>query len=149
ADGEADRDADAEASSEAGVRIDIRDEAYMKDYDTDIKADIAADAEVDTQIGVEAEIEAEAKESDRDTIKIGVDVVYPDPDNLFVFPMRENRCSEAERITLRVRVRSLGIIETSYCCELVEHEDAIQGIHEHLLEMPTQRLEEIEDELRV
>nr|GEZ98904.1 hypothetical protein [Tanacetum cinerariifolium] len=87
ADGEADRDADAEAGSEAGVRIDIRDEAYTKDYDTDIKADIAADTEVDTQIGVEAEIEDKAKESDRDTIKIGVDAVYPDPDNLSVFPM--------------------------------------------------------------
>ncbi|GKB91033.1 hypothetical protein Tco_0963305, partial [Tanacetum coccineum] len=96
-----------------------------EDYDTDIRADIAADAEADAQIGVEAEIEAEAEESDGDTIEIGVDVVHPDPDTLAVFPM------------------STSIVR------LVEHEEAIQGMREHLLEMPTQRLKEIEEELRV
>ncbi|GJZ48314.1 hypothetical protein Tco_0602146 [Tanacetum coccineum] len=45
------------------------------------------------------------KESDRDVIEIGVDVVHPEPDML----VGE---TEAERITLRARVRSLEVIET-------------------------------------
>ncbi|GKE13929.1 hypothetical protein Tco_1421506, partial [Tanacetum coccineum] len=120
-------EADGETGSEADVRIDVEDGAYTKDYDTNIGADITADAEADAQIGVEAEIEAEAEveESDGDTIEIGVDVVHPDPDTPAVFPM------------------STSVVR------LVEHEEAIQGMREHLLEMPTQRLKEIKEELRV
>ncbi|GJU49021.1 hypothetical protein Tco_1218576 [Tanacetum coccineum] len=112
---------DYEASVEDGMEADAKG-----DKEADAEAgNIAADAEADAQIGVEAEIEAKAKESDRDTIKIGVDVVHPEIDTPTVFLVA----------TIVVR--------------LVEHEETIQGIHEHLLEMPTQRLGEIEDELRV
>ncbi|GKE61764.1 hypothetical protein Tco_1512131, partial [Tanacetum coccineum] len=72
---------------------------------------IAADFEAHAQVGVEAE----SNESDGDMIEIGVDVVHPEPDTPFVFPVS----------TIIVR--------------LVEHEEAIQGMCEHLVEMTTQR----------
>ncbi|GJS28483.1 hypothetical protein Tco_0489103 [Tanacetum coccineum] len=114
-----------EAAAEADVRIDVEDETYTEDYHTYIMTDITADFEAHAQVGVEAEIEVEVEESDGDTIKNGVDSVYPKPDTLVVFPVS----------TIVVR--------------LVEHEEAIQGMCEHLVEMPTQRLEEIKEELRV
>ncbi|GKC27536.1 hypothetical protein Tco_1034830 [Tanacetum coccineum] len=62
-------------------------------------------------------------ESFGDTIEIGVDVIYPVPVTSVVFP--------ASTIVMR----------------LAEYGEAIQGIQERLLEMPTQRWEEIEEEL--
>ncbi|GKE01979.1 hypothetical protein Tco_1389962, partial [Tanacetum coccineum] len=115
----ADSKADGEIGSEAGVGID-EDDAYTKDYDTNIKTDIVVDVEAHAQIGVEAEIEAEVEESDGDTIKIGLDVVHPEPVTTAVFPM----------LTIVVR--------------LVEHGEAIQGMREHLLEMPTQMVKSLE-----
>ncbi|GKE22008.1 hypothetical protein Tco_1433520, partial [Tanacetum coccineum] len=103
---------DYEASVEDGMEADAK-----ADREADAEAgNIAADAEADAQIGVEPEIEAKAEESDRDTIKIGVDVVHPEIDTPTVFLVA----------TIVVR--------------LVEQEEAIQGIHEHLLKMPTQRV---------
>ncbi|GKE57238.1 hypothetical protein Tco_1496423, partial [Tanacetum coccineum] len=64
------------------------------------------------------------EESFGDTIEIGVDVIHPVPVTLAVFP------------ALTVVMR------------LAEHGEAIQGIHERLLVMPTQRWEEIKEELR-
>ncbi|GJQ90701.1 hypothetical protein Tco_0001840 [Tanacetum coccineum] len=125
ADAKADSKANGEISSEAGVRTNVKDKAYTEDYDTDIRTYIVVDVEAHAQIGVEAEIEAEAEESDGDMIEIGVDVVHPEPVTPVVFPMS----------TIVVR--------------LVENGEAIRGMCENLLEMPTQRLEEIEEELRV
>ncbi|GJW02576.1 hypothetical protein Tco_1561432 [Tanacetum coccineum] len=73
----------------------------------------------------EAENEVEAEGSNGDTIKIGVDVVHPEPNALAVFPV------------------------STIVVKLVLHKEAIQGLHENLLEIPTQSLEEIEEELRV
>ncbi|GJW51463.1 hypothetical protein Tco_0092814 [Tanacetum coccineum] len=64
------------------------------------------------------------KESFRDTIEIGVDVVHPVPATPVVFP--------TSTIVMR----------------LAEHGEAIQGIQERLPEMPIQRWEEIKEELR-
>ncbi|GJX07731.1 hypothetical protein Tco_0195663 [Tanacetum coccineum] len=67
------------------------------------------------------------EESFEDTIKIGVDVIYPVPVTLAIFPrwedieelraLRERERERAdiaktERITLRARVRSLEVVET-------------------------------------
>ncbi|GKD54480.1 hypothetical protein Tco_1287867, partial [Tanacetum coccineum] len=106
---EAESEADGEIGSEADVRIDVEDETYTEDYHTDIRTDITADAETHAHVGVEAKIEAEAEESDGDTIEIGVDVVHPEPNTLVIFPVS----------TIVVR--------------LVEHEEAIQGMCEHLI----------------
>ncbi|GJX24171.1 hypothetical protein Tco_0228616 [Tanacetum coccineum] len=122
---EAESEANGEIGYEADVAIDVEDETCTEDYHTDIGTGITADVEYHTQVGVEAEIEAEAEESDGDTIKIGVDVVHPEPDTPAVFPL------------------------STIIMRLVEHEEAIQGMREHLLDMPTQRLEETEEELRV
>nr|GEY75130.1 hypothetical protein [Tanacetum cinerariifolium] len=63
------------------------------------------------------------EESFKETIKIGVDVIHPVPVTSVVFP--------ASTVVMR----------------LVEHGEAMQGIHEHLLKMTTQRWEDIEEEL--
>nr|GEW91279.1 hypothetical protein [Tanacetum cinerariifolium] len=83
----------------------------------------AFDYEISVEDGVEAKIEAD--ESNGDMIKIGVDVVHLEPDTPAFF------------------------LVSTIVVNLVDHEEAIQGMHEHLVEMPTQRLEEIEEELRV
>ncbi|GJT07120.1 hypothetical protein Tco_0841582 [Tanacetum coccineum] len=96
---------------------------YEASVEEGIREDIMADAGADAQIGVKAE--AKAEESDGDTIEIGVYVVHPEPDTLAVFPM------------------------STIVVKLVKHEEAIHGMCKHLVEMPTQRFEEIEEELRV
>ncbi|GKB10617.1 hypothetical protein Tco_0844540 [Tanacetum coccineum] len=63
------------------------------------------------------------EEGFRDTIEIRVDVIHPVPVTSAIFP--------ASIVVMR----------------LAKHGEAIQGIHERLLEMPTQRWEEIEKEL--
>ncbi|GJU15913.1 hypothetical protein Tco_1143879 [Tanacetum coccineum] len=65
------------------------------------------------------------EESDGNMIEIGIDVVHPKPDTLTIFPV------------------------STIVVKLVEHEEAIQGMREHLLKMPTQRLWEADRELRV
>ncbi|GJX35995.1 hypothetical protein Tco_0247552, partial [Tanacetum coccineum] len=61
--------------------------------------------------------------SSKDTIDIGVDVIHPVPVTSVVFP-------------------AATVVRT-----LARHGKVIRGIQERLLEMPTQRLEEIEEEL--
>ncbi|GKA72204.1 hypothetical protein Tco_0778420, partial [Tanacetum coccineum] len=95
------------------------------DLAVEIEERLEEDQDMDMDIEAEVEIEAKAEENDGDMINIGVVVVHPEPDTSTVFPM------------------SIIFVR------LVEHEGAIQGMREHLLEMPTQRLEEIEEELRV
>ncbi|GKD58537.1 hypothetical protein Tco_1296046, partial [Tanacetum coccineum] len=116
ADAKADSESDGKIGSKAGVGIDVKDEAYTEDYDTNIKTDIVVDAEAHAQIVIKAAIKAEAEESDGDTIKIGVDVVHPEPVTIVVFPMStivvrlvEHAMDEREA---RARIkRQLGLVQ--------------------------------------
>ncbi|GKE96466.1 hypothetical protein Tco_1581321 [Tanacetum coccineum] len=68
-------------------------------------------------------IHVPAKKNLRDSIEIRVDIMHPTPVTTFSFPAA-------------IVVRTLA-----------RHEEVIGGIQECLLEMPTQRWEEIKDEL--
>ncbi|GJX00858.1 reverse transcriptase domain-containing protein [Tanacetum coccineum] len=135
-----------EADSEANIGVDIEADMYADietDIDTDIQADIEAyimtevvapieadvepAIEADTETGAKADVEANTEVDDedsvRDTMEIAVDFVTEPvvPNDLPVLIVRER---------------------------LDEHEEAIHGMYEHLTEIPTQRLEDIEEEQR-
>ncbi|GJR52358.1 putative reverse transcriptase domain-containing protein [Tanacetum coccineum] len=92
-----------------------------KGTEADAQTNTKADAEADVQASVETDIGAEAKGSVGTTIEVGVDfVVEP------IAPHDLPTLTVAERLD--------------------EYEETIQGMYEHLLEMSTQRLEDIEEE---
>ncbi|GJT01202.1 hypothetical protein Tco_0822371 [Tanacetum coccineum] len=126
---EGDIDRDIEDSYEVDTELDI-DSDYLEDIEADIAAEAAsaikADTMVDAVAAVEAgservEAEADAKPSARDTIEIAVDVVVEPvvPDDLPVSTVGDR---------------------------LDEIKELVQGMYEHLLAIPAQRLDDIEEE---
>nr|GEW43476.1 hypothetical protein [Tanacetum cinerariifolium]GEX29326.1 hypothetical protein [Tanacetum cinerariifolium] len=85
-----------------------------------------------------------SEESNGDTIEIGVDVIHPEPDTPAIFPVSTivvrlvehgealQDVIEAERITLRVRVRSLEVIKTRFHNIVREEREARARIECHL-----------------
>ncbi|GKG12361.1 hypothetical protein Tco_0346598 [Tanacetum coccineum] len=88
-----------------------------------LKPAIEADTETGAEADVEANTEVDDEDSVKDTMEIAVDFVTEPvvPNDLSVLIVRER---------------------------LDEHEEAIHGMYEHLTEISTQRLEDIEEEQR-
>nr|GEX14980.1 hypothetical protein [Tanacetum cinerariifolium] len=112
-----------EGSIEDSIRANTKRDTEAK-AERDTKADSKVGAEAYIKADVEAGIEDDVKDSIRDTIEITVDFVA-EPGTPSALPV----LTVAER--------------------LEEHEEEIQGMHDYLLEMPAQRLEEIKDEQRI
>ncbi|GJZ18287.1 hypothetical protein Tco_0554410 [Tanacetum coccineum] len=91
-------------------------ESSVGDYSSE---DAGIDMEVDVGVDVEDEVEDEVKSSERGTMEVGVDVV--------------------------VRI---DIPDAMYMPDVVEHlehvEEGLQDIYEHVIEIPLQRIEDIE-----
>ncbi|GKC04243.1 hypothetical protein Tco_0995853 [Tanacetum coccineum] len=141
---------DIEDSIEAGAEGDIEretEDSYESDTESDINSNILADIEADIAakaaaaiaadtaadavVAVEGvrdkEMEDAAKSSARGTIKIGIDVVMEpeDPDDILVPTIAESQSKETFEIRLDI---------------------VIQQLYDHMLEFPSQRIEDIKEE---
>ncbi|GJX56164.1 hypothetical protein Tco_0286061, partial [Tanacetum coccineum] len=114
------------------IRKRFRDLVFY--YEASVEDGMEADGEIDGEADVRIDVEDEAYTGDCDTYirtdimadaEAHAQIFHPEPVSLVVFPVS----------TIVVRP--------------VKHGKAIQGMREHLLEMPTHRLEEIKEELRV
>ncbi|GKB47847.1 putative reverse transcriptase domain-containing protein [Tanacetum coccineum] len=89
------------------------------DRDVEARVDAGIDIEVDVRIGVEAEVEDEVESSDRGTIEVGVDLVVGIyiPDDMLI-PDAVERLEQVK--------------------------EGLQDIYDHVIEIPLQRIEDIE-----
>ncbi|GJX60990.1 hypothetical protein Tco_0293890 [Tanacetum coccineum] len=101
------------------IEADATTDEVAVDRDVEAGVDASIDMEVDVGVDVEDEFEDEVESSDRGTMEVGVDVVagIDIPDGMLI----------------------LDVVE---CLEQVE--EGLQDIYEHVIEIPLQRIEDIE-----
>nr|GEX98348.1 hypothetical protein [Tanacetum cinerariifolium] len=129
-----------DSSFESSARPFARDDSVKEDIDADVLADIEADAttvvvaadmdvkvgvnvgigmEVDVRVDVVYEVEGELESSDRGTMKVGVDVV--DGIDILVGMLMPDAVGHSNQV-----------------------EEVVQDIYGHIIEIPLQRVEDIE-----
>ncbi|GKE32191.1 hypothetical protein Tco_1451513, partial [Tanacetum coccineum] len=110
---------DIDADVLEDIEVDATAVKVVVDRDVVIGIDAGIDMEVDVEVDVEDEVEDEVKSSDRGTMEVGVDVVS-----------------------------GIDIPDAMLMPDAVEHleqiEEGLQDIYDHVIEIPLQRIEDIE-----
>ncbi|GKF32126.1 hypothetical protein Tco_0101924 [Tanacetum coccineum] len=110
---------DIDANELADIEADATTGEVAVDKDVKVGVDACIGMEVDVGVDVEDEVEDEVKSSDRGTMEVGVDVVA-----------------------------EIDIPDGMLMPDAVEHleqvEEGLQDIYEHVIEIPLQRIEDIE-----
>ncbi|GKB23301.1 hypothetical protein Tco_0862702 [Tanacetum coccineum] len=110
---------DIDANESADIEADATGDEVVVDRDVEAGVDAGIGMEVDVGVDVEDEVEDEVESSDRGTMEVGVDVVagidIPD-----------------------------GMLMPDVVERLEQVEEGLQDIYEHVMEIPLQRIEDIE-----
>ncbi|GJX89801.1 hypothetical protein Tco_0343127 [Tanacetum coccineum] len=110
---------DIDADVLADIEADATAIKVAEDMDVEAGVDVSIGMEVDVRVDIEDKDEGEAKPSDRGTVEVGVDVVawIDIPDGMLILDAEE-RLDQVEKV--------------------------VQDIYGHVIEIPLQRLEDIE-----
>ncbi|GJY27533.1 putative reverse transcriptase domain-containing protein [Tanacetum coccineum] len=114
-----DIDTDVLEDIEADAMADATADEVTVDKDAVAGVDVGIDMEVDVGVDVEEEVEDEVESSDRGTIEVGVDMVA--------------RIDILDGMLMPDVVERLGQVE-----------EVVQDIYRHVMEIPLQRIEDIE-----
>ncbi|GJY08864.1 putative reverse transcriptase domain-containing protein [Tanacetum coccineum] len=101
------------------IKADATAIKVVVDRDVEARVDAGIDMEVDVRVGVDDEVEDKVKSSDRGTMEVGVDLAA-----------------------------GIDIPDAMLMLDAVEHleqvEEGLQDIYDHVIEIPLQRIEDIE-----
>ncbi|GKB61951.1 hypothetical protein Tco_0918137 [Tanacetum coccineum] len=101
------------------IEADVMDVEVAVDRDVEARVDAGIDMEVDVRVDVEDEVEDEVKSDDIGTMKVGVDMVA------------------------RIDIPD-GMLMPDVVKHLEQVKEGLQDIYDHVIEIPLQRIEDIE-----